>query len=52
MDARFHPTGVWGLLYWYSLVPAHNFIFRRMPRNMIKVAERQARRAGVARTRG
>ena len=48
MDARFHPTGVWGLLYWYSLVPFHNFIFRRMPRNMIKVAERQARRAGIA----
>lgn len=45
MDARFHPSGVWGLLYWYSLVPAHNFIFRRMPRNMIRAAEREARKA-------
>lgn len=40
MEARFHPNGIWGLLYWYSLVPFHNFIFRRMPRNIIGVAER------------
>jgi hypothetical protein len=39
MEARFHPYGVWGLLYWYSLVPFHNFIFRRMPRTMIRYAE-------------
>jgi len=40
MEARFHPNGVWGLLYWYSLVPAHNFIFRRMPRNMVRATEK------------
>ncbi|HQW51387.1 MAG TPA: SDR family oxidoreductase, partial [Tepidiformaceae bacterium] len=42
--ARFHPNGVWGLLYWYALVPAHGFIFRRMPRNMARAAEWVAQR--------
>jgi len=49
MEARFHPSGVWGLLYWYSLVPAHNFIFRRMPRNIVRAAERNFRRANGTR---
>ncbi len=43
--ARFHPNGVWGLLYWYALVPAHGFIFKRMPRNMARAAEEAARRS-------
>lgn len=43
--ARFHPSGVWGLLYWYAMVPAHNLIFRRMPRNMARAAERNAAKA-------
>lgn len=43
--ARFHPSGVWGLLYWYAMVPAHNLIFRRMPRNMARTAERNAAKA-------
>lgn len=47
MNARFHPTGVWGLLYWYALVPAHGFIFRRMPRNMVRAAEKAARMAAM-----
>jgi len=28
--ARFHPRGVWGRVYWYSMLPFHHFIFRRM----------------------
>ena len=28
--AYWHPQGVWGLLYWYALAPAHLFIFPRM----------------------
>jgi uncharacterized protein YbjT (DUF2867 family) len=28
MHAYWHPAGVWGLLYWYSLVPVHAFLFR------------------------
>jgi uncharacterized protein YbjT (DUF2867 family) len=39
--AYFHPAGIWGLLYWYLLSPAHWLIFRGMTR-AISV------RAGVA----
>lgn len=28
--AYFHPAGVWGLLYWYPLIPAHSVIFKAM----------------------
>lgn len=28
MCAYWHPAGVWGLLYWYMLLPAHAFIFK------------------------
>lgn len=42
--SRFHPNGIWGLLYWYALAPAHFFIFRRMPRRMARRAEELARR--------
>jgi len=37
--ARFHRAGLWGLLYWNALVLAHNQIFRRMPRGMVRRAE-------------
>ncbi len=30
--AYFHPAGVWGLLYWFALIPAHAFIYRGMTR--------------------
>ena len=45
--ARFHPNGVWGLLYWYAMAPAHGFIFRRMPRNMARAAEQRAANANA-----
>lgn len=28
VTAYWHPRGVWGLAYWYALVPAHLFLFR------------------------
>lgn len=37
--ARFHPSGLLGLLYWNTLVLAHNRIFRGMPRAMVRRAE-------------
>jgi hypothetical protein len=40
ITAYWHPQGVWGLLYWYSLVPAHLFIFRAMTRAMLRRAAR------------
>ncbi len=37
--AYWHPQGVWGLLYWYALVPAHLFIFKGMTRAIARRAE-------------
>lgn len=34
--ATFRPKGLWGRLYWYSLVPFHFFIFKGMIRNLCK----------------
>jgi uncharacterized protein YbjT (DUF2867 family) len=46
ITAYWHPQGVWGLLYWYALVPAHLFIFRLMTRAMLRrAADAQAQRA-------
>jgi uncharacterized protein YbjT (DUF2867 family) len=39
ITAYWHPRGVWGLLYWYALAPAHLFIFRRMARAMLARAQ-------------
>jgi uncharacterized protein YbjT (DUF2867 family) len=39
--AFWHPAGVWGLLYWYALVPAHAFIFAGMTRAIARKAEEE-----------
>jgi hypothetical protein len=39
VTAYWHPRGVWGLLYWYALVPAHLFLFKRWTRVMARRAE-------------
>lgn len=39
VSARFHPSGVVGLAYWYALLPVHNVIFNGMPRAIAKRAE-------------
>ena len=39
ITAYWHPQGVWGLLYWYTLAPAHLFIFRKMTRAMLRRAD-------------
>ncbi len=36
----FHPAGVWGLLYWYALLPFHRLIFNGLTRAMAQRAER------------
>lgn len=36
--AYWHPRGVWGLLYWYAMFPAHLFLFRAMTRAMVQRA--------------
>lgn len=34
--ATFRPLGLWGRLYWYSLLPFHGFIFTGMIRNIAR----------------
>lgn len=34
--ATFRPKGVWGRLYWYSVLPFHYFIFNGMISNIVK----------------
>jgi uncharacterized protein YbjT (DUF2867 family) len=33
--ATFRPKGLWGRLYWYSVLPFHGLIFPRMARNLV-----------------
>ena len=30
MAALFKPRGLFGLCYWYAIMPFHDFVFRRM----------------------
>jgi hypothetical protein len=49
VTAYWHPRGIWGLLYWYALVPAHLFLFRGMTAAIARQAEaQQARRDALA----
>jgi hypothetical protein len=32
--ATFRPLGLWGRIYWYSVLPFHGFIFSGMLRNI------------------
>lgn len=34
--ATFRPRGVWGRLYWFSMLPFHHFIFNGMIKNITK----------------
>jgi len=34
--ATFRPKGLWGRLYWYSMLPFHFFIFNGMINNLVK----------------
>jgi uncharacterized protein YbjT (DUF2867 family) len=39
MTARFRPRGLFGILYWYSVVPLHGVVFNQMIRGLIRAAE-------------
>jgi len=43
--ALFHPRGLAGHLYWWSVAPFHGPVFWGMARNIARTAERNARRA-------
>jgi uncharacterized protein YbjT (DUF2867 family) len=36
--ATFRPKGIWGRLYWYSLMPFHYFIFGGLIKNLVKAS--------------
>jgi len=40
--ARFKPKGLFGLVYWYSVVPLHHIVFNGMLQGIRREAERQA----------
>jgi hypothetical protein len=35
--ATFRPLGLWGRIYWYSVLPFHGLIFPGMIRNIVRV---------------
>ncbi len=39
ITAHWHPRGVWGLLYWFAMLPAHLFLFRGWTRRIAQRAE-------------
>jgi hypothetical protein len=41
--ALFHPHGLAGQLYWWSVWPFHGLVFGEMQRNIARTAERLAR---------
>ena len=40
--AIFDPVGLFGILYWYSLFPLHELVFRGMLRNICKAATKNS----------
>ncbi len=42
ITAFWHPRGVWGLLYWYAMMPAHLFLFRGWTSKLARMAEHRA----------
>ena len=41
LSARFKPHGLFGLLYWYAVLPFHNLIFNGMLRGVAKASQGQ-----------
>ncbi len=39
MTARFRPRGLFGLAYWYAVVPLHGILFNKMLRGLVQAAE-------------
>ncbi len=47
-DARFHPAGMLGLLYWYALTPVHGPLFAGQTRRLCMSAEATAPRTAAS----
>ena len=37
--AFFEPRGLWGYVYWYAIIPVHEFVFGRMIEEVVRAAE-------------
>ena len=48
--AIFDPLGLFGLAYWYSLYPLHQFVFAGMLRNIARASEDKNEAAGESQT--
>jgi uncharacterized protein YbjT (DUF2867 family) len=44
--ASFIPRGLFGLIYWYAVLPLHGFVFRGMLRGIRRTAEREVHPSG------
>ena len=42
ITAHWHPRGVWGLMYWYAMLPAHLFLFGGWSRRLARLAEKRS----------
>lgn len=51
-QASFQPRGLFGLLYWYSVVPLHHIVFRGMLQGITQEALRRAALEGEAKSEG
>ncbi len=47
MTAKFRPKGILGILYWYSVLPLHNFVFGGMLKGIRRAAESGAAQGGT-----
>ena len=45
-SAFFEPKGIFGYIYWYCLVPFHEYIFANMASRIVELAERGSATAG------
>ncbi|MBE0666898.1 MAG: DUF2867 domain-containing protein, partial [Bacteroidales bacterium] len=39
--AHFYPRGIWGRLYWYSVLPLHSLIFRDLIKKIASKSEKK-----------
>ncbi|MEE4110048.1 MAG: DUF2867 domain-containing protein [Halieaceae bacterium] len=42
ITAHWHPRGVWGLMYWYAMLPAHLFLFGGWSRRLARLARERS----------
>jgi hypothetical protein len=38
--AHFIPSGIWGRIYWYSVLPLHNLVFTNLARQILDTARK------------